>query len=536
MAYNNLPTTDILDRGNRPGDGPLNPGGGAPVPIGREADLPSTPSEAVKKQAKALAMVRDLAAGPETVRDRATAYLPQAPGEDAVNYRDRLQRSVYFNVFGHTTKGMVGQVFRRDPVLGEDVPEPIKAHLENVDNAGTHFDVFARDLLQDAITAGHAAILVEFPQTGGTQNAAQEAQAIRPYWVPICKDNIVSWRTTTENGRLVLTQLVLKECTMVPDGMFGEVEQTRYRVFTRDNGVVAFRLYQVNKDKSVVVVEKGTYPTQKEIPIAEVTTSGRKSMFESVPMLIDLAYLNIAHYQQYSDYTNSIHKTCVPIFTTVGVQELLDGQGQPIVLGPNTTLNLPIGGSAAYVSHSGQALAEAKQALDDLKSDMGTLGLSMLSPSRRTAETAQAKRLDKSVEDSALAVTARGLQDAIERALQFHANYLRLPTGGSVSVNREFDEQTMQADMLVAWTGAVTNGGIPPRFMVDAMVAGGLMELEDGESPQDVADEMASNAQAAKDQKALEAANNLATATAMNGPNGAMPGQSASQMPMGKAA
>ncbi len=512
MAYQQ-PTTDITNIGNQPGDGPLRAGGQSVGTPSRDVDLPSTPSMAVAKQQHALHIVRDLDAGPESVRDRGQMYLPRAPGENAANYQDRLERSVFFNVFGHTVEGLVGQVFRRDPVLDDTIPPVIVEQLENVDLMGTHFDVFARDRLTDAMVAGHCAILVEFPKTGGTQNAKQEAQEIRPYWVPIRKDDIVSWRTVNENGAIVLTQLVLKECTVVPAGDFGEAEQVRYRVFYRDNNVVGFRLLQINKDKSITEVDAGMYPTQTEIPVAEIITNGRKGMFESAPPLIDLAYLNIAHYQQYSDYVNSIHKTCVPVFATIGLSDPVDTNGNPapLVLGPNTALNLPIGGNAMYISHSGQALASVKEALNDLKSDMGTLGLSMLSPSKRSAETAQAKKLDKTTEDSALAVTARGLQDGLERALAFHARYLLLDTGGSVSVNREFDEQSMQADMLTAWTGAVSNAGVPARYMITDMQEGGL--IDGGEDVDDIVAEMEANAQAKQD-AAAQAMQDRATTAA----------------------
>ena len=496
---------------NAPGTGPLRPGGQSASGVpSTEENLPSTYSDCAKKQQTALAIVRDLEAGGLRVKMRGAVYLPQAPGEDSREYAIRLARSVFFDVFGRTVEGLVGQVFRRDPVLGDDVPAAIQQHCENIDLAGSHFDVFARDILQDAIVSGHAAILVEFPTTGGTQTAADEmgtSAPIRPYWVPIMKDNIVSWRTTIVAGRSVLTQLVLKECTYVPSGQFGEKEQTRYRVFQRtDAGLVTFQLLQIDDQRNVMIVGQGTYQNQTEIPVAEVVTSGRKGLFESDPPLIDLAFLNIAHYQQYSDYSHSIYKTCVPILTLLGFQSTNnDGSPVNIVVGPNTVLiDANHDAKAQYVSHDGRALDQCKQALDDLKSDMGTLGISMLSPSRRTAETAQAKQLDKSTEDSALAVTSRGLQDGLERALSFHAKYLRLDTGGSVMVNREFDEQTMQADMLTAWTGAVQNAGIPERYMVEAMQSEGLIDPD--EKVDDIVAEMEANKAAADAQKAAELA------------------------------
>jgi len=493
------PTYDPMDAGNRPGDGPLRVGGEQQGSIPSQGrDLPSTVSTAAKAQERDAQLMRDLIAGPAMVRAKGSVYLPMAPGEDPSSYRSRLDRSVFFNVTGRTLDGLVGQIFRRDPKLGSDVPELIVQHWENIDLAGTNGDVFVRSLAQDAEAVGHAAVLVEYPKTGGVQTYAEDGKTVRPYWIPIRKEDILSWRSDVVNGKQVLSQVVLREITRVADGEFGDKEQVQYRVFRRSpEGHVTVQVLGVSPDKIVSVVSDGNYPTQDEIPIAECPSSGSYGLFESVPPLLHIAYLNVAHYQQWSDYATSIHKTCVPILARYGFE---DEEGVPIVVGPNTvhTTNNPQA-KMEYVSHGGQALSACKQSLDDLKSDMGTLGMQMLAPQKRTAGTASAKRMDKTTEDASLAVTARGLQDCIERCLDFHAKYLGLEEGGSIQINREFDEQTMQADMLASWAGAVTAAGLPPRLLVEAMQVGGLI------SPDEDVDELAGEMQAAQDAKSAQA-------------------------------
>lgn len=509
------PSYDPRDAGNAPGNGPLRVGGAVPKSrvAGSDADLPSTLSPSAKKQAPAVSIVRDLWGGTETVRDKATEYLPRAPGEKNPNYQARLKRSVFFNAFRKTVEGLTGFVFAKDPELGDDVPVQIAGteeeggHWENIDNSGTHGDVFIRDLLQDAMAAGHAAILVDFPNTGGGQSAADEME-IRPYWVPIRKENILSWRTTTENGRLVLTQLVLRECTYVPDGQFGEKERTQYRVFYRNEGIVGFHLLEIAEDKKTVfVVDEGLYPTQDEIPVAEVGTSGKRSLFDSDPPLIDLAYLNISHYQQLSDYATAIHMTSVPLLVTIGLDSILGEDGKPqqdVVVGPNSHLPLPVGGDAKYIAHDGAALASSKAALDDLKADMGTLGIAMLAPQKRAAETAEAKRIDKSTTDSALGVTARALQDGVERALGFHAKYLRLDSGGSIEINRDFDSNTMDPAVMTAYVQAAAQAGLPIRILLKMWQMGG--RIADDEDLEELEAEMMAEQAAIQERKAAEAA------------------------------
>ncbi len=513
---------DPTDYGNMPGDGPLRVGGQPAPPITQtDENLPSTVSDSAKRQQGALRVVRDCEAGPEHIRNQGQVYLPRDPGEKPRPYRDRLERSVFFNVFGETVVGLTGFVFSKDPVLQEDVPAQIAAHWENIDNAGTHGDVFCRDVFQDALVAGHAGILVDFPETGGTQTAVDEQVEIRPYWVPIMKDNIVSWRTTVIRGVTRLTQIVFRESTYIPSGEYGEKEQTAYRVLYIDElGAVRGKLLVVNPDqKTVTELRSWDYPTQSEIPFAEIVTSGRKSILESRPPLLDLAYMNIAHYQQWSDRAVSVHKTCVPIWVETGIDPDPDaGPGQPlppIILGANVSRRFTNPqAKAGYESHSGQALSEVSKVIDELKADMASLGLAMLAPQKRAAETAKAKEIDKGASDSKLSVAARGLQDGLERALYFHAKYLKLDSGGSVEVNRDFQATKMDPATLSAYVQAVA-AGMPIRVMFEAMQRGGLLDPD--EDLNDLVGEADANAKAQADQAQIEAAAKLTTAQAMNG-------------------
>jgi hypothetical protein len=109
---------------------------------------------------------------------------------------------------------------------------------------------------------------------------------------------------------------------------------------------------------------------------------------------------------------------------------------------------------------------------------MSALGLAMLQVQKRAPETAEARRLDKSTSDSGLAVTARGLQDAIERALGFHARYLRLDDGGSITINRDFEHIVMDAATMTAWGGLATALSLPAEVVLQALQEGGRLPAD----------------------------------------------------------
>jgi hypothetical protein len=129
----------------------------------------------------------------------------------------------------------------------------------------------------------------------------------------------------------------------------------------------------------------------------------------------------------------------------------------------------------AYVSHDGAALGESRLALQDIKSDMAALGLSMLAPDKRAAETAEAKRIDKSTSDSALAVSARALQDGAERAMGFHAKYRKLPSGGSVTINRDFENLTLTYQQITALSNLVAQNQITLETLWKMLIDGAVL-------------------------------------------------------------
>jgi len=431
-----------------------------PIP---EKDRPDYQSAAVKVMLPDLTLVRDVAAGQRRITERTTTYLPQHPKEEPANYRIRLGRPTFFNAFMRTLEGLVGMVFRTSPELGEDVPKVIENHWENIDKEGNHGEVFLKTVFADALEAGHCAIFVDYPaipNPATVTRADERALDLRPYWVHVRKDEVMNFRTSrSQGGERVLDQITLRFRTHEQDEAFGDKLVVRYRVYQRIDGTVRWEIWQEGEDKIPRPTgERGVILKQDRIPI--VFIYGRQTGFgESRPPLLDLANLNILHYQTNADYFHAMHIACVPVPVAIGMQE------GALVVGPNASLSLPQGGDFKYVETSGAALAAARQALEDLEGQMAVMGLSLLQGEKRAAETAEAKRLDKSEKDSALSTAVRALQDGVEQALMFHAKYLGEPEGGSIMVNRDFMAEAMTPDQVRALSEAVAKGQLSLETM-----------------------------------------------------------------------
>lgn len=398
--------------------------------------------------APAWKIVEDVSGGTQTMRANKYRYLPKETGEQPQDYQRRLSWSVFFNAYAKTRDALVGLVFKSNPVF-TDIPPTIENDLENIDLMGNHVDVFAKELFNDAFE-GHAFILVDMqPQlpTGSTL-ADERAAGRRPFWVRYKANQALNWRTQVIDGETVLQQITFQEITNEPDGQYGEKQISRYRVFRLVNGAVQWELWEKTKgpDGQETVTPASIEPNSgtlsvSRIPVA-VVYGNRTGYMESTPPLLDLAYLNIDHYQQVSDYRTQLHYL-LPILVRVGVPESDRGK---LEVGPLSVADLPNKETCdlKYISHDGKAIDATSKAIGETETRMAVSGISMLSARDRTTNiTATEIRATNLQQTSDLATMARSLEDALELALDFHGEYLGLPDAGTVKMG------TAQADIVL---------------------------------------------------------------------------------------
>jgi len=92
-----------------------------------------------------------------------------------------------------------------------------------------------------------------------------------------------------------------------------------------------------------------------------------------------------------------------------------------------------------------------------------------------SAETAEAKRIDRSQGDSTMMVIAQQVQDLIDNCLRYHADYLGLPQSGSSFVNRDFIAARMEPAEILALLQTYTAGVISQKTLLDQLAEGEVL-------------------------------------------------------------
>jgi hypothetical protein len=362
-------------------------------------------------------LIEDLLQGTYGMRRKHRRYLPQEPREQDESYDNRLARSVCPPYYQRLERMLAGMLTRK-PVRLTDTSDAIREQLFDVDMQGNDLNVWTYETTRKMVRYGHIGVLVDAPSDGG-----------RPYWVTYTPRQILGWRSETKEGQQQLTMLRLAETVTIPDGTYGEKVVDQIRVLTPGQ----YQLHQKQDTGDFRIVDEGT-TSISEIPFS-VAYANRLGFMESRPPLEDIAELNLKAYQVQSDLDNQLHISAVPMLAFYG----FPSSAEEVSAGPGEAIAFPAEGRAEYIEPQGRSFEAQFKRLEGIAGQINELGLSAVLGQKLSAETAEAKRIDRSQGDSTMMVIAQNVQDMIDNCLQYHAQYLGQDNAaGSCTVNRDF--------------------------------------------------------------------------------------------------
>lgn len=467
------------------------------------ADLaldPSIPSHAFKVDSARWPLVRALMGGTAAMRVAGELYLPREPAETVDAYEVRRKRSTLFNGYAKTVRDMAGKVFARPIALGPDVPPALVGYAENIDLTGRRLDVFARALFEDAEQAGISFVLVDMPPAvPGATRADDLVAGRRPYFVHVPAERLIGFRSQIVDGVEVLTQARILEDYTVENGPYNEDVGQQVRIL-RPGSFEIWRQAVGNDGKSAWFKFSEGPVSVSRIPLVPVYLK-RTGFFRGSPTYQDLADLNVAHWQSASDQRTILHVARVPILFAAGFPD--EGPALKVGASTLTTASDPAA-RLEFVEHSGAAIAAGREDLKDLEFQMQVFGLELQIPKPGNA-TATGAAIDQAAMNSDLAMMAGALEDALEGAFGFMAEFdgLGRDAGGSLTVNKDFGISLRAAEDVRSLLEMRKLGEISQETFIDEIKRRGV--LSDGVEAADERERIADEGPALGDPMALPA-------------------------------
>jgi hypothetical protein len=414
------------------------------------------PNSAWRNQEPHWVLIEDLIGGTYEMRRRHRRYLPQEPRELDESYDNRLARSVLAPYYVRLERMLAGMLTRK-PVRLNDVSDLVREQLFDVDLLGNDLNVWTYETARKMVRYGHVGVLVDAPAAG--ENG-------RPYWVSYTPRDILGWRTEAKDGQQQLSQLRLMERVIVADGLYGEKEVEQVRVLTPGG----FEIHRRDEKSGDFQIHDSGATTLDKIPFS-VAYSNRINFMESRPPMEDIAELNLKAYQIQSDLDNQLHICAVPMLAFFG----FPSAAEEVSAGPGEAIAFPSEGRAEYIEPSGNSFEAQFKRLEQIAYQINELGLSAVLGQKLSAETAEAKRIDRSQGDSTMMVIAQNMQDMIDNCLTYHAQYLNIPEAGSSYVNRDFLGSRLEPAEIQSLLQLYTAGTITQKTLLDQLSEGEVL-------------------------------------------------------------
>ena len=405
------------------------------------------------------------------MRAAGKALLPQYPAEKDDTYRERLALSTLLPAYAETVASSTSRVFAEPLQLGEDIPEPIKLFCSDIDLGGNDLNSWSVEWFREALAKGLCHAMIEHEPTLDAEGnklyktvAEEQAAGVRPYAVIIKPGQVLGWRF--DGGKLM--QVRYMESVEVADGDFGVKFVDQVRVLEPGS----WRTYRKPEKGGAWVAEASGSTNLTYIPWVTFYT-GRTGPMTAKPPLLELAHMNVKHWQSQSDQDNLLHVARVPLLFV-----FTDNEEFQLTISSASATRMPKDGNAKYVEHTGAAITAGRDSLNDLVDDMRMAGAKLLQKDKQAVKTAAQVNEEAAQELSPLARLAGQFADCIAQLLQILADYGSLGDGGRVEMRGNFDSDFAPEVSLPNLISMANSGKLSDETLYSEMQRRGVISDE----------------------------------------------------------
>lgn len=468
--------------------------------------------------------LRDVIAGSREIKRKTELYLRRMPGQDDAAYARYLERAVYYNMTAQTQTGMLGQVFRRDPVIKGLPPKFKDTVVAGFAKDGSGHVNFTKTVMSEALAMGRYGVLVDID--------SQPAQLAKSFAVGYATENILDWTVEDVNGSYQLTRVLLREFERKvsnaanqqnpwigarnPSSPRGRAQtasvQTaatsragRQQGFVKSSQYIEAYTYTTIYRELLLVQDEdtGNWTYIQNVYEEDPQTSPRQTFTPNVrgtnlnfipfmffgassngadvekPPLLDIADLNISHYRTYADLEHGRIYTALPVYYAPTKDD--EGAGE-YHIGPDMVWETPADSPPpGIIEFHGTGLRALETALNTKEQQIAAIGGRLMAGAKSSEspnQTILREANEQSLLLNAITATDAGMREVVRWWLMWRDVPLAQSGATRYLINRAFLSSPVGARELRAMQMMYDDGVVPVEIFYTYLLKAEVLDAD----------------------------------------------------------
>ena len=373
-------------------------------------------------------------------------------------YRAYLQRARFSEITLFTLKGLLGIATKKE--MNIKLPSKIKYMEEKATKDGKSIQELYKYCLSETLSQGRVTLTVDVNQADNTCSI-----------VPYASSSFLDWKTNEETGDTEFAKFCETE-TVFKDNSFEVEEQEVYFIYSIGaEGEVVLTKYSGDDEIDKTPSLQGSF--FNSIPVVTIGSITNQNDPSPVP-LFGISEIAYSMYRKDADLSQAEYMTCNPMFVITGADS--EG-GVPVMMGSTVALVLGNPDAKAFFTKTDTgALNHVQSAIEKLREEAATLGVSIIGAVKKAAEAAETTRIKQGSQSSTLIVTVDNVSKGIEVALKICAEISGVnPDQVSFSASTDFIERTLAPSMLKQLVVAMQLDAISHETVLETIIDSGLL-------------------------------------------------------------
>lgn len=378
--------------------------------------------------------------------------------------KDFINGSSLLPALNRTLKGYLGVVFRKPTEI--ELATGLDYLLDNCDGDGTSLEQFIQDVTAEDLLQGYGGILVDFANNDGLNSKAQDAKLNKQATMHIYQAECIKNIYTIKVGAVtVVQQIVLEESYQDRIDQFVTETKKQYRVLLlNEAGKYIQQTYRLTEEGTAMGLYEQFEPRNskgQQLDYIPFSFFGAESntFYPTGSPLYDLSRLNAKHLEYSAMRNESIRQLAPTLFAFPGegfdYEAFEDSNPQGITMGGYNAYMLGSGGSASIIQAS--ANDAAVEEMKHLEEQMIQAGAMLVTPQSSNVST-DTTMVHKNTETSVLGMIVRNVENSINKALTWCADFMGTSDESTIDINREFFAAPMTAQDRAQWASDVMAG------------------------------------------------------------------------------